>query len=72
MKDIFVLAKKEEIIEYLKKKNVKFVWFKSGIWNKYKLIEINQIHDNGYGIDLVFDDNEKTYYTSAPCSSDMW
>ena len=72
MEDIFVLAKKEKVIDYLKKKNVSFVWFKSGVWNKYELVEIDKIYSNGYGIDLRFDNVKSTYYASAPCSSDMW
>ena len=72
MEKIFSLAKKETITNYLKDKNVNFVYFKSGVWNNYNLVEIDKIYSNGYGIDLRFDNAKSSYYASAPCSSDMW
>ena len=72
MEKVFSLANKEKIVSYLKEKNVNVVWFKSGVWNEYKLIEVDKIYDNGYGIDLRFDNAKSSYYASTPCSSDMW
>ena len=57
-------------------KSTKQVYFKSGVWNGYKLVDtqyaIDRIKNSGYGADVHFDERSEMYYVCCPCSSDMW
>lgn len=63
-----------EAIEAIK--NTKQVYFKSGVWNPYKLVDtqyaIERIKNSGYGADVHLNEKDGMYYVSCPCSSDMW
>ena len=60
--------------------------YKSGVWNPYKLLYVNdaieRVNNSGYGADITIEyddrwadgytDGECKVYLSCPCESDMW
>ena len=57
-------------------KNEETVYLKHGVWNNYELYSVNdaikRIKNSGYGADIYYNEDNKMFYVSIPCDSDMW
>lgn len=57
-------------------KDTIYVYFKSGVWNEYRLVSTNEairrINNSGYGADVDYNEKDGMYYVCCPCNSDMW
>lgn len=57
-------------------KNEKTVYLKHGVWNKYELYSVSdaikRIKNSKYGADIHYNEDNKMFYVSIPCDSDMW
>ena len=73
MKTILGLTSKNNIKDKLN--NVNKVYFKSGVWNKYELVDIDygleQVENSSYGGDLRQDENNN-FYICCPSYCDMF
>jgi len=67
-------SNRDTAIEKIKNENS--VYLRHGVWNKYQLCKvtdaIESIKNSGYGADIYYDEDNKMYYVSIPCDSDMW
>jgi hypothetical protein len=56
--------------------STKQVYFKSGVWNNYKLVDtqyaIGRIKKSKYGADIYLDEKTGMYHVCCPVGSDMW
>lgn len=57
-------------------KDTEKVYYRSGVWNSYEMQDtktvIKAIENSGYGADVFYNKDNKMYYVSKPCDSDMW
>lgn len=65
---------REDAIKIIKNTGLNKVYYRSGVWNSYELVDmeyaIQGITNSGYGADIYEEDGK--YYVSCPCDSDMW
>jgi len=62
----------KEVVETIK--DSKTVYYKHGVWNKYKIVDVDVaikgIENSGYGADLYED--KGNYYVTVPSDGDMY
>ena len=65
---------KDKAIEKIENENT--VYLRHGVWNKYELSGVSEvierIKNSGYGADIYYNDDNRMFYVSIPCDSDMW